>query len=65
VGIPGGGAQLPPDPYAQQWGGCAGSQLAEPWGFVGYGGGDAAALIAVAPRHPQLLQGGFGFAPLR
>ncbi|GBF98435.1 polyubiquitin [Raphidocelis subcapitata] len=67
VGIPGGGAQLPPDPYAQQWGGCAGSQLAEPqpWGFVGYGGGDAAALIAVAPRQPQLLQGGFGFAPLR
>ncbi|GBF94942.1 hypothetical protein Rsub_07443 [Raphidocelis subcapitata] len=65
VGVPGGGAQLPPDLYAQQWGGCAGSQLAEPWGFVGYGGGDAAALIAVAPRQPQLLQGGFGFAPLR
>jgi hypothetical protein len=61
-----GGAQLPRDPFAQQWGACGGSQPAEaqPWGWLGCGGGDAAAVVAVAPRQPQPQAGFDGFALL-
>jgi hypothetical protein len=61
------GAQLPRDPFAQQWGACGGGQPAEaqPWGLLGCGGGDAAAVVAVAPRQPPQPQARFdGFAPL-